>query len=94
MKKYHKIFFFFKTSIYKQHNTASHSFMWLLAKRVLIKDFEHFTDIREFEMNNKIGDLFMTNLAADEWKKMREDAYFHIFENFIDDGVKASSYGL
>ena len=41
------------------------------AKRVLIKDFEHFTDIRAFEMNNKIGDLFMTNLAADEWKKMR-----------------------
>ena len=42
-----------------------------IAKRVLIKDFEYFTDLRIFETNDQIGDLFMVNLAADEWKKMR-----------------------
>ena len=42
-----------------------------LAKRVLIKDFEHFSDLREFDQNSKIADLFLTSLKGDEWKKMR-----------------------
>ena len=42
-----------------------------LAKHVLIKDFDHFTDLREFDQNNKLANLFLTALKGNEWKKMR-----------------------
>ena len=42
-----------------------------LAKHVLIKDFDHFTDLREFDQNNKLANLFLTSLKGNEWKKMR-----------------------
>jgi len=47
-----------------------------LAKKILIKDFEHFTDIRAFgyESERKDGQLikFMfTNMKGDRWKKAR-----------------------
>merc|ERR1712073_134480 len=42
-----------------------------LAKHVLVKDFDHFTDKRVFRTNNKINNAFLTNLEGAEWKSVR-----------------------
>ena len=47
-----------------------------LAKKVLIKDFDHFTDLRPFGYDAETKDAqivksMMTNLKGDKWKKIR-----------------------
>jgi len=42
-----------------------------LAKRVMIKDFEHFSGLRDFDQNSKVSKLFMSSLDGDDWKRMR-----------------------
>ena len=42
-----------------------------LAKRILIKDFEHFSDRRTFKSSDSITNAFMINLTGTSWKKMR-----------------------
>nr|QTW43654.1 CYP3025A2-6 [Eurytemora affinis] len=42
-----------------------------LAKKVLIKDFEYFTDRRTFDTADPIANAFLTNLTGMEWKQMR-----------------------
>jgi len=42
-----------------------------LAKRILIKDFEYFTDRPAFNDADPINNQFMTNLTGAEWKRMR-----------------------
>lgn len=42
-----------------------------LAKQILIKDFEYFTDRPAFTDADPINNQFMTNLSGAEWKKMR-----------------------
>jgi len=42
-----------------------------LAKHILIKDFEYFTDRPAFPDADPINNQFMTNLSGAEWKKMR-----------------------
>eukprot|EP00088_Acartia_fossae_P027491 TRINITY_DN28246_c0_g1_i5.p1 TRINITY_DN28246_c0_g1~~TRINITY_DN28246_c0_g1_i5.p1 ORF type:complete len:528 (-),score=120.16 TRINITY_DN28246_c0_g1_i5:55-1638(-) len=42
-----------------------------LAKQVLIKDFEYFTDRPVTESADEIFNNFLTNLTGSEWKKMR-----------------------
>merc|ERR1712061_249820 len=47
-----------------------------LAKRVLIKDFDHFTDLRPFGYDSdaketRIVKNMLTNLKGEKWKKVR-----------------------
>jgi len=47
-----------------------------LAKRILIKDFDHFTDLRPFgydadTKDSRIVKSMLTNLKGDKWKKVR-----------------------
>ena len=42
-----------------------------LGKRILIKDFDYFTDRRAVESTEKYFDSFLTNLQGNDWKKMR-----------------------
>merc|ERR1719233_14427 len=47
-----------------------------LAKRILIKDFDHFTDLRPFgydadNKDSKIVKCMLTNLKGEKWKKIR-----------------------
>jgi len=42
-----------------------------LAKKVMIKDFEYFTDRRIFSASDEISKAFMLNLSGAEWKQMR-----------------------
>lgn len=46
-----------------------------LAKKILIKDFEHFTDRRTFDLDKKTNvylDKMLTNLKGDEWREVRQ----------------------
>jgi len=42
-----------------------------LAKRIMIKDFEYFTDLRTLRDSNKINNANLANLSGDQWKQMR-----------------------
>ena len=42
-----------------------------LAKRILIKDFDHFMDRRVAQSNEKYLEQFLSNLEGEEWKQMR-----------------------
>lgn len=42
-----------------------------LAKHILVKDFEYFTDRRPIFSGDKIADAFLTNLQGKGWKQMR-----------------------
>ena len=42
-----------------------------LAKRVMIKDFDHFMDRRVLQSDDKYFDNFMSNLRGNDWKRMR-----------------------
>jgi len=42
-----------------------------LAKKIMIKDFEYFTDRRAILDANEINNAFMTNLSGAEWKQIR-----------------------
>jgi len=44
---------------------------WELAKQVLVKDFEYFTDRPAFRDSDPINNQFLTNLGGEEWKRMR-----------------------
>ena len=43
-----------------------------LAKKMMIKDFEYFTDRRAILDSSEINNAFMTNLSGAEWKQIRE----------------------
>merc|ERR1719414_573769 len=42
-----------------------------LAKKIMIKDFEYFTDRRAFLDANEYNNAFMTNLSGAQWKQIR-----------------------
>jgi len=42
-----------------------------LAKQILIKDFEYFTDRRNIQSSDKYSNAFLTNLEGEQWKQIR-----------------------
>ena len=62
-----------------------------LVKKILVKDFEHFVDRRQFDLRDKYLKKMLTTLSGNEWKQSRA-ALSPIFTSKMLKGILPSMY--